>query len=73
MIQKNKRPIPKEFRIQNPVASPQKSNIKEEPKVIFTAEKSSKKEPNPCNIPATNSKNILRPAVAAMLLMDVLK
>lgn len=77
MIQKNKRPIPKEFCIQKPVAAPSVDTLKEEPKVIFTAESSyrnvQKKEPHKHNVPAANSKNIIGPAVAAILLMDVLK
>ncbi|MEA5083232.1 hypothetical protein SDC9_122975 [bioreactor metagenome] len=76
MIQKNKRPLPKEFCIQKTAAPPSADTLKEEPKVIFTAESSHKKvqkkvPPQP-NVPAANSKNIIAPAVAAILLMDVL-
>ncbi|MGE4214804.1 MAG: hypothetical protein AB7E42_08525 [Anaerotignaceae bacterium] len=77
MIQKNKRPIPKEFCIQKPVAASPIDIPKEEPKVIFTAESSykkvQKKEPLKHHMPTSNSKNMIGPAVAAMLLMDVLK
>jgi len=81
MMQKNKRPIPKEFCIQKPVVAaaspPPPTILKEEPKVIFTAEKNCKAnqkiESNPNNAPTSNSKNIFGPAVAAMLLMDILK
>lgn len=76
MIQKNKRPIPKEFCIQKTAATPLADTLKEEPKVIFTAEnsykKSQKKKPPQHNVYTGNSKNIIAPAVAAMLLMDVL-
>ena len=77
MIQKNKRPIPKEFCIQKTVTAPSADTLKEEPKVIFTAErpyrKVEKKEPHKYNVPTSNSKNIIGPAVAAILPMDVLK
>lgn len=98
MLQKNKRPIPKEFCIQKPVATPaanipkeeteaiftaenssdtEQSTPKEDPKVIFTAENVYKhghrKEASSYQCPKSNSKNMLGPAVAAMLLMDVLK
>lgn len=76
MIQKNKRPIPKEFCIQKSVASPSADTLKEEPKVIFTAEASykkvQKKAPYQQSVPTANSKNIIAPAVAAILLMDIL-
>lgn len=91
MIQKNKRPIPKEFCIQKTVATPLADTVKEEPKVIFTTESSNKGEeskviftaessykkvqkkvPLQHNVHSANSKNIIAPAVAAMLLMDVL-
>ena len=76
MIQKNKRPIPKEFCIQKPAAAPSSGTLKEEPKVIFTAEssykKAQKKAPYQHSVPASTSKNIIAPAVAAILLMDVL-